>query len=183
MLRLRKDSKRAPFGGHHFTDHGVTFRGENLQEVVKKLSEFRLGNAIPIGSPEQEVLRFYGENWPYLVERTDGSEPERNGLYDQYREAVHEMWRRPPKKFLTTKEASLRWEVCKTCPFNTKHDWKETNESAEIARRAFVLRRGMDVPDSLGFCALHKADIPALSFLAEPKVYASDAKHPGCWVL
>jgi hypothetical protein len=186
MLTLKQGQKKRPPGGHHATFHGVTFRGETHREVADKLRDFRVTNALHVGDPEQEVLFFYLKHWPYLLREGEAmAEVAQNKEYDDWRDWAIRTWQHPPAKMLTTKEARERWEVCLKCPCNVRPNWPETNESSEITRRIFLLRRGLPVPKDLGFCLLHRWDNSVSPFLDKPKDFSGrkdqeDVK--GCWV-
>lgn len=186
MLKLNKDQQRIPLGGHHFSKHGTTFRGETFQEVVSKLSDFRVANSLQLGDPEQDVLQFYATNWPYMVTSDGLSKPiDPQHDYEKWRKWVFDTWRRPPIKFIIPSEAEERWKVCEKCPFLKKKSWPNTKEAAEVARKAFILARGMKTPEFLGFCSLHLADLPALVFVDQPKSFSGmkdGETFKDCWV-
>lgn len=187
MLKLKKKSGRIPYGGHHYPDYGITFKGDSFKEVETKLRDFRLHNNIPIGEPDQDILCFYAMHWPWLVavDREREDTPKENAQFAAWRDWIHKTWKNPPKRLVTTKEAKDRWAICSTCPFNRPWDFSENKESAEITRRAFLLRKGQDVPSDLQFCDLHNADLGVFSFLSSPKDYSaknSDESYGGCWV-
>ncbi len=187
MLKINKDQMRLPIGGHHFPSHGNTFKGDTLVELVEKITEFRINNGINIGNPEQEVLTFYYKNWPYMVKEVDNTKnPDEESLrYIYWRSWIQKTWKNPPNKFASLKEASDRWTICETCPFNVKKDWDKTDESEELTRRSFLLSRGYVSPKSIGFCSLHNADIAAFSFIDAAKEFSAKkdgGSHAACWV-
>jgi hypothetical protein len=188
MLKLKEDSKRVPFGGHHYPEYGMTFKGESFKEVAEKLTDFRLRNNIPKGDPEQEVLNFYADHWPWLV-REDRDSPAPDDKHDQYfrwRDWIFRAWKKPPTKLITPKEAKDRWAACEFCPFNEQFKWDESDESAELNRRTFLLRRGIETPEYLGFCACHGSDLASFSFFEAAHEYSRkelEKKQPAaCWV-
>ena len=78
---LRKHQQLRPLeGGHHFHCYGLKFTGETLGEVVGKVSSYRLNNLIPMGRPEQEVLAYYADKFPWMV---DAAEDETVEIFDQ----------------------------------------------------------------------------------------------------
>lgn len=186
-MQLRKFQQRRPLGGHHFPESGITVRGATFEEVVSKLKKLRLNNGHPAGDPEQEVLRYYAEHFPFMV-MSGGSEPKplTPSNYSKWRDWIRYMWFDPPKKIVTKKEASLRWDKCKECPRNTKMDWSETEESAEFTRRAYLLRQAQDIPAYLGFCSCHKADLGLFTFLEAPEKVSNknkgDSQPENCFV-
>lgn len=187
MLKLKKDSKRSPFGGHHYPEYGRTFQSPTFKELVKNVEDFRLNNNIPAGDPEQDILAFYAEHWPWLIE-VNFDEPapgwKKVEHYEDWRESIYKMWKRPPLKTISVKEASDRWAVCAVCPYNKPLDWEETNESAELSRRTFLLRRGIDVPENLGYCSLHKVDLSVFCLIADASDYSSKTEedYEACWL-
>lgn len=187
ILKLNPYQKRQPIGGHHIIEHGVTFRGETAKEVAEKLRAFRISNAIPVGDPEQDVFTFYLMHWPFMVQEDEtATAPKTSKDYENWRDWVTRTWAYPPRKMLTQKEAKDRWAICQKCPCNFAKKWEETPESAETTRRAYILRRGVDVPKDLGFCVLHKADLSVFTFIDNPKDFSTAkdtiALAKDCWV-
>lgn len=183
MLKLNPNQKRQPFGGHQFFDSqkAVSFRGNTFEDVKNKLTSYRINNGIPVGNPEQEILQYYATHWPFMVMPCETANA--NALSPKYlgwREFVSKSWLIPPKKFITSKEAQERWKICCECPFNQLKDWKETDESSELTRRAFVLRRGIDVPEYLGYCSLHRVDLGVFCFLDQAEL-PKKVEAP-CWI-
>ena len=116
-FQLNPSQMRLPFGGHHFRENGVTLKGETFDEVVDLLNDFRLMNGTPIGNPKQEIINYYAQKFPWMVEYDlsgDEDVPEDEN-YVAWRSWISSVWGKPHGKFLTRKEASFRWSVCKTC--------------------------------------------------------------------
>jgi len=187
VLELNKNQKRLPIGGHHFRDHSVTFRGETLDEVVKKLTSFRASNNIPAGNPEQEVLFFYAKNWPYMVKRSENEEQQAiDNDYVAWRDSVYKLWSKQPPKFIPQLEAIERWNVCETCPNLVKIDWPTSPEMTELLHRTFLLSRGLQTPSFLGYCARHSTDLRSVVYVESPTSLSSkkDGQQPEkCWIL
>ncbi len=188
MLAINRDQQRQPHGGHHFVDMGFTVRGDTFHEVVEKVRNLRISNAIPEGNPEQEVLQYYAKFFPWMVKIAETEpKPDLPSKYVRWRHWVHAVWKNPPKKLVTPKEASLRWEICKDCPYNTKFDWENYLESDEVSRRAFMLKAGQDTPENLQYCSCHRLDIGVASFLDKPEEFSAKPKDtfppPKCWIV
>lgn len=162
--------------------------GESFEEVRDKLADFRVNNNVPIGDPGQDILSHYANNWPWMVMHDDqpSVNKEQSREYINWRRWIYRIWNNPPLKTVSTKEASMRWDVCKKCPRNKKMEWEETKESSELARRAFLMRRGIDIPKETGFCDCHNWDISVVSFVETPRELSGKLKdsadQPGCWV-
>ncbi len=185
MLKLNEKQQRTPIGGHQFHEYGTTFKGESFTEVVKKLKNFRLNNNLNVGNPEQEILNHYATHWPWMVRRSDEApEQEKGSDYMDWRDWLQRTWKKPPSKFVSTKEASERWNCCLTCPHNLKKDWGVSAESTELNKRAFVLSRGLDVPSGIGYCNFHKCDLGVFSLIDKVNNYSSTTNQPpaNCWV-
>jgi hypothetical protein len=189
MLKLNKDQLRQPYGGHQYYERGLLIAGDSFDDVKKKLIAFRLNNNIPEGDAEQDILHHYLKNWPWMVQDDSTRKPrEEQPDYVAWRKWIYRIWNNPPNKIVSSKQASDRWEICKTCPFNKGMEWEETNESSELARRAFLLRRGIEVPKNLGFCSLHKWDLGVANFIENPKELSQNdnktdnRKCDQCWV-
>lgn len=185
--RLNPNQKRLPFGGHHFRERGVTLKGETFDDVVELLTDFRLMNGWPVGNPSQEIINYYAEKFPWMVEYDlSGKEDEpENEHYVAWREWISSVWGKVQGKFITRKEASFRWDVCKNCPFNVGAPWPVSREATEFQRKSLLLKKGEKTPDNYCFCALHRADIGVASFLESPRELSRKDKnksdHPGCW--
>lgn len=184
---LNKHQQRRPFGGHHFPEQGMVVRAETWDELQTKVRKLRIINGHPEGNVESEILRYYAEHFPYMV--TTGEEkgkPVKPSNYFKYRDWIRYLWFDPPKKLITLKEAGLRWDKCETCPRNVKKDWQEDDETAEFARRSFMLRCGLDVPDFLGFCDCHRWDLGLAVLLHDAEKVSNKAKQDNipteCWV-
>lgn len=176
-----------PIGGHHFREDGVLFEGDTLDEVLTKLSDYRVNNSAPLGDPEQEILAYYAKNWPFMVDEDEDAKPPEpvgwmNAAWVSY---LRKMWTRPATKQITPKEASTRWEVCLKCPHNRQISLT-TQEEKEMERKSFMLRKGQNVPDKIGFCALHRWDTKSSVFIEAPAAVSGKLKdatnYPGCWV-
>lgn len=188
MIILNPSQQRQPIGGHHFPESkGPVIRGDTMAQVVKKLEEFRVINGIPLGHPEKEVLEYYAKSFPYMViEGDDKAEAPKSEQSNRFAHWIRTVWKNPPKKFLPEKEAERRWNICKTCPFNTKLSTDKDPESLELSRRQFILSRGMNVPKEVGFCSLHRFPIGVVCYLESPKGFSAkkteDSDEPRCWV-
>lgn len=187
MLKLNRNQKREPFGGHHFPDHGVTFKANSYDELVKKVEQFRANNAIPLGNPSQEILEFYAKHAPFMVLPDNESiEIAPKSDYQDARDWIYKTWRNPPQKTVGRLEAKDRWECCKNCKFNVAFPDSPNGELDALKRRAFMLRKGEKIPDFLGFCSLHRADLGVFVFIEQAMNYSEKKKDTevanGCWL-
>lgn len=186
-LRLKQNQQRRPLGGHHFRANSRTFKEKDFESLVKSIRSFRVNNNIPVGDPEQEVLQYYLSNWPYMVEPDEESaEKADSEIFADWRSWIFGAWKRPISKFIPTKEAQRRWEVCEKCPLNRKFDWNESDESVRLTSQAFLIRRGVEVPTFLGFCSCHRADLSVFTLIESARDRSakrdSAEQPPGCWV-
>lgn len=188
-LRLNNNQKRLPFGGHHFFENSMNhlLKGETFDDVVRQLTDLRINNNVPMGDPEQEILIFYAKNYPWMVKydmESTGVE-QLSPRYQAWRRFVYNTWNKPPQKVVSNKEAAMRQERCLSCPYNQPLDWDETDESSELTRRAFLLRRGANLSQDIGFCTLHESDLGILTLVENPESYSARNKdtpnYPGCW--
>ncbi len=185
-LKLRKDQQLRPLGGHHFIEGRLRIEGETLDEVIRKLTDYRVNNSVPVGNPEQEILVYYLGKYPYMVDIDyEAVDSFTQGYYEQkWLEWIRRHWKRPASKQITPKEAESRWNVCLNCPHNIKLS-VSTQEDKESERKSFLLRRGQTTPEKLGFCSLHLWDTRASVFLEAPAEVSGKLKdaanYPGCW--
>lgn len=186
MLIPNKESMRLPIGGHQYPSHGIMFRGDTFNELLQKLTDFRITNGIKLGKPEQEILQHYALHWPYMVRHIPGGADEPADDFEQWREWIQRVWAVPPKTVITPTEAKERWVKCLSCPMNKAFNWEDNEESRELERRAFLLRRGVDVPEGLGFCSCYSCDLAVAVFLEDKSGHFKQNKgteKPGpCWV-
>lgn len=185
--RLKQSQQRQPTGGHHIFTNNIMFKGESAPDVAEKVAEYRLINSIPEGDPEAEIVEYYAKKFPWMVEKHMDwtAPPPKNQRYEWWSKWIRRTWRSPPPDFAATQTASERQEVCKTCPFMKSKSWKETSESMELEKRAYLLRRSGKISEEIGICGLHKADIGVLSYSINPaKLCEEPTKAPPekCWV-
>ena len=185
--KIRESQQLRPFGGHHLVAHGIRFEGNTPVEVVKKVTDYRVHNSIPVGEPMKELLDYYAAKWPFMVDEDYDTKPEPppNTTKEKWMGWVRQQWKFPRGKYIANKEAEARWKVCLTCPFNKPIE-TQSQEEREIARKSFLMSRGVTMPARLGFCSLHLADIRTMVVLEAPSVVSDKPKdaanHPGCWV-
>lgn len=188
MLKYKTNQQRIPVGGHNFTEHGLTLKADSVEQLEKKLLEFRLNNNRPAGDPKKDILLHYAKTSPWMVEDTDETDPEivENRNYKAYRTWIQKTWEFPPKKILQPQEAKDRWEICRNCKFNLPKNWKKTDELKALEQRQFLLKRGITTAKDLGFCSLHRFDIEVASLIAEPRAHSDiQVERPEdlkCWV-
>lgn len=176
-----------PIGGHHFIEDGVMLKGDTLPDVVKALSDYRLTNMVPIGEPEQEILQYYMRNWPYMVDedydyKITDAKVSPNSRWVKW---IRMNWGKPLGKMATAREANSRAAICCKCPYNLPIE-PINQEEQEMMRKAFMMRRGHDVPKNLGFCSLHLWDNGSSIFIEAPSnvsgLEKDAARYVGCWV-
>jgi hypothetical protein len=186
MYVLKKNSHKAPFGGHQFHEYGTTIKAESYPELLEKVKNFRLTNSLPFGNPDQDILHYYVENWPWLVERADDVFVAPDAHYESWKAWVQKTWKKPPSKIVATAQAKTRWEVCQKCPFNRPINFPASPELDEAKKRTFLMKRGIDTPPTIGYCAVHRCDIGVLSFVDNAKDFSSKKPKGGsyedCWV-
>lgn len=162
-------------------------KGDTFNEVRDKLSDYRLNNNRPIGNPGQDILKYYAVNFPWMVKEDDIEIPEEPENYSKWRSWIQKTWVRPPKKMLTIKEASIRSDICKSCPHNKPiQTGNKPSEFEQLTKKSFLLRRGVKISSDLGYCDLHHFDLGVALFIETPKDHSEKKKdtpgHPSCWV-
>jgi len=188
MLVINRNQQRLPIGGHHFPENnGPVIRGETFDEVEDKLSKYRINNGLPLGNPASEIIAYYARNFPWMVTLADDKESKKQSSnYLRFSHWIRTVWKNPPRKLIHQKEAEARWAACLKCPRNQKKDWQTTGEAAEMERRSFMLRCGIDIPQGLGFCSCHKAPLEVFVFVENADSFSAkkdeEPKQPGCWV-
>ena len=186
-LKYKVRAMQEPPGGQQFVEDGITFTADRFEELAEKVTAFRVENRKHPGDAEQDILKYYSEKWPHLVEADFSSMPEvasAKTKWSKKAEWVQKMWKVPQGHQLSQKEAEFRWAVCKDCPFN--FDLRDPRNEYEdmVNKSAFLLRRGQDVPEFIHFCALHNFPIEVASFLDDPARFSgkdSDKNYDKCW--
>ena len=185
-LSFNSNSMREPIGGHHFkTDRPIdtTLKAKTLEDLVDDLKDFRINNGVPLGDPLQDILAYYKANWPYLVVQEDGDTQEVGIRFSIWRSWIYKMWNNPPKSLVPNKVAKERQGVCEGCKYNKPITWDKTPEARELQRRAFLLRRGIDVPKYLGYCSFHGCDLGVLCELDKAGSFVlSETQYKDCWI-
>lgn len=162
-------------------------KGETFDEVGELLTNFRIINGRPVGNPKQEIINYYAEKFPWMVEMDLSDEEDKapNADYEAWRDWVSSVWGKNHGKSITRKEASFRWEVCKGCPHNVGKPWPESREAIEFSRKSLLLKRGENIPEKLCYCDLHRADIGVASFQESAREFSRKEQnkpdHPSCW--
>ena len=186
-FRLRKGHKRLPFGGHHYTANGITAKGDTAEEVVEKIKNYRLINGIPLGDPMSELLEYYADKFPWMIENNlddQGEKPE-NANYVRWRGWLISQWGKPFPKTIGEVQAVDRWAICEKCEFCRPRTWENTPEAIEFERKSLLLKNARNSPKNVKFCTLHGWDIGVSSYVENPAPL-SDKKdkqdYEGCWV-
>lgn len=150
-MRLVEFHQRKPLGGHHFKDDkGNLFSADTLPELLEDIKAFRLMNGIDVGSPENDVCRFYATHAPWWVEVGESGGIV-STLDTRALEWVNGYWGEAIK-FINHPDAIIRAEQCRTCPHH--HAVGITKEADELRRRAMIVSKDR-LPSWLGTCALH----------------------------
>lgn len=154
--RLRYVINRPPLGGWKWKEGDVTLEGDNLDNLIEQVMEYRESNGIPIGSIADEMAAHWATKSPWVVcEDEDGdAQTDEEMLVADTRAWLLELWKKPPQKLLTKKEAEPRCKVCAECPFNQKLD-DDIDGAQDAERRALLLSRGIGLPKILGACSAH----------------------------
>jgi hypothetical protein len=186
ILSWNKNSMRQPIGGHHYPvdkPMATVLRAKTLDDLVEELHDFRVNNGITLGNPLQDILEYYRHKWPYLVVEEPGDPEDVSIRYAVWRSWIQRTWAHPPKNLVPAKTAQERWAICEKCPYNKQRNWTRNDESKELTKRAFLLRRGVDVPDFLGYCAYHGVDLGAFTMFDKPEAHVqSEGKYEGCFL-
>jgi len=162
-LRLKENSMRIPFGGHHFKDRAIMFKADSFDELVDKIRVFRIANSVKVGNPEEEILIYYAKNWPWLVEENpEPEETKENPRYEKWRDFIFGMKKTPIRKYANEREMRTRYETCEKCKYRKRVNPKERDEFDALKAKIFVLCRGSMICGMDQFCDLHQAPIPVL---------------------
>lgn len=188
MIVLNKNQQREPIGGHHYVELGRVISGETFMGVVDQVRDSRITNGRSVGNPEMDVLLFYQANWPFMVieDEFKKPEPEPDPNYTTTRDWVFSTWKNPPKKLVTSKEATIRAGICSSCPKRISKHKTMSEEASEVERRSFMLRCGITIKDSEAYCSCHRWPIEVAIFIDGADRFSAkkdkDNVPEGCWV-
>lgn len=152
MFKLRDRIGRPPLGGWKWKEERAEFRAEDVDDLIDQVSTYREQNGLPIGDVAGDLAKAWAEHSPWTV--CKGEELEKDDaemLAAEAREWLLALWRKPPSKLLSKKEAEPRYQKCLGCPNNVKLP-KGTQGAEDLERRALLLTRGLDLPKGLGCC-------------------------------
>jgi hypothetical protein len=182
MLYYNDKQQKPPLGGHQYSQSGNMMKAESFKDLVKDVTEFRIRNSIPVGRPDQDILQFYAEKWPWTVLSDGQPVPKDDENFSRWRSWLHKSWTSGPVKMRSATEAKERWKICIDCGWRKKVV-SETSESKSLEGKSLILRHGQETP-SLGFCSLHGIDLDVASFYAHTE-HHRNTKEKGpdnCWV-
>lgn len=186
--KLKPDCKRLPYGGHHFKEGSHIIMGETAQDVISKITSYRLNNKIKLGDPERDLVTYYLEKFPWMVTldlepQEVKKEPE---VYEQWAAYIRKTWDNPPQTHCAEKEAEIRRIPCKNCSFKKLVRFPKSPESGSLKKMAFLLKRGAGESKDFHFCTLHQVDIGVCSRFENQlrgRDKRKDSQAPGnCWV-
>jgi len=199
-FRLKSPLVHAIPGDHHFSDpsSGILFRTDDFPALLAKITDYRVGNGLPMGDPEQEVLQFYAKSFPWsvieeksgkILSDTNGSvidNPDTNPANLSQSERlyrwVNEVWRNPPTTLLHSEDATSRVSYCQKCPHHrppTSDTPQNEPRAKEANRRVMVLTKCRPAP-GVGFCAHFGWDCRLACLLS----HLSEVDGPEkCWVV
>jgi hypothetical protein len=182
MIVLKREMGHEIPGGHNYPiPGGPTVKGETVEELVDKISDYRVRNGLPVGNPMDEIITYYAEHYPWSVEEGERThKPPIEGLDERVYAWLNAQWRNPPKELLHQEDIQKRMDTCQQCRFRCLQALAKGPASAEAARRAFLLARGNLGPDECGFCRYFGWDNRLACLLPELKPEKSAPK--GCWL-
>ena len=163
--------------GWDFYQGEIWFSAPTLELLVKKVTDYRIANSLPVGNPNQEILDFNAA-------KTRKVTPMR--FLPTLREKVVKWLESRLKvkpKYVDEAEADRRAAICSTCP-NNIIKWTEGEKCkrcVENANRASaVILMGRKQHPTIGACKdLNQSNRVAV-WLDEPKV--DDPSLPDfCW--
>ena len=189
MIRLRPFFGRPVPGGHSFQIPGgplvksdKELDTEAIQELVDKITEYRVCNGKPIGDPLVEITAYYAIHYPFSIEqgeRQDAAAPDR--LTERVYRWINHLWNHPPKEFAEPDEVSRRQKICAGCRWRTDCRKDESKSAQEAQRRLFLLAKGSLGPDQDGWCKWHCHD-NRLACLLPVENLSTDDPIPECWL-
>lgn len=171
-----------PGGWHYPVPGGPTIKGENAQDLIDKVTEYRVCNGLPIGDPKSEITAWYTIHFPFTVENCEAEEPNhpdelRDGVYAW----INDLWKNPPHEYAEPDEVVRRQDTCKKCPWRADIPKSDSRAALESERRLFLLSRGGLGPSELGVCRFAAWDNRLACMLTKEKIDCGECPKC-CWV-
>jgi hypothetical protein len=153
--KLRERISRPPMGGWKWKEEKASFEADGRESLIKQVETYREQNGLPLGDVSGDLAKAWAESSPWTVCRAEEMEPtDAEILAGEAREWLLTLWRKPPTKLLSRKEAEPRYKKCIGCPNNVKLG-KGVHGAEDLERRALLITRGLDMPKELGCCKAH----------------------------
>lgn len=163
--------------GWDFTQDGVWFAEYSRDELVRRVTDYRASNGIPLGDVEQEILEFNQSKTANVI-------PTRKivSLRERVIKWLEGKLREKPK-YVSDEEANRRASICVNCPMNVQN-WtvgEKCGRCLENANRAAaVILMGRPQHRPLGACAALEQQNKVAVWLDDPQ--KADASLPDfCW--
>lgn len=182
-LEIVRGHPKVPSCGWNFHDHGQNFTGRDADEVIRKLTEYRTQNSLPLGDPEQELAAYYAEQAPYLVRERPTQPIETNGVRQRVAEHTMGIWYGKFQRLpVHNEQVRERLAVCVSCT-HFHHDFHDGESSywREAATRAALMTGDMDCAEK-GHCDYHHWIISLAARLVTPAKLATMPAPSCCWV-
>jgi hypothetical protein len=171
-----------PAGGWHFIENGTTFQGDTPEEVISKVSDYRVRNGIAQGDPRADLLHFVATRWPNLVTIDDGPPVTvvENPIYEHGWNWLVSLTHYTNPGDVPFQQAEEQKRICSECPLNIPYPKGDDVLKTDFERRSFLMRKGRS--SDLGFCFHHRWDNRVAVFRNRNAINAQPDSPPFCWM-
>lgn len=129
-------------GGYHYKENGkmIVDEAESYVDLIKKVSEYRAFNGLPLGDPQRDIDNYICTNFPNMcgrhapdpdegvdvVEKSYGVPVQKTPRERVMQWASNRMQKSGQIEFVDAEEADRRAAICNACP--KKRQWNEAIE-------------------------------------------------------
>ncbi len=181
-----------PPGGWHYLENETKISSWSKDSLVTELTEYRIANNLPLGSPQNDIENYVCTNWPHFCLGPKPAQLARRKAKKIHISTVDRIagWinsRLLRKHELETQDvAERRAAVCLDCPKNIPIPGHCSPCNAERKRKLTLLTEGKKVPQKLGYCnATYQANEGAI-WLPKETLRLPENKEdldPKCWMI
>jgi hypothetical protein len=181
-----------PPSGWHYYQSDVRLNGNNYQDLLKVVENYRAENNLPSGDVEGDVNSYICSNWPNFCQGVDMVVITSVNAPTATSELLNDIqtWARNLQQsnrqllMVTEEEAERRAKICRGCVQNV--NWRGGCGSCIQAteRISASVRQGRETPSSevLGGCLLQRHDNRSAIFFDKDEFYKATNLPDNCWL-
>jgi len=184
MLRFRQNILHGPREGWYYVEGKQAIRGESPSDVADKLAAYRIRNGRNPGNPNKDVLNFWFDLRPELIEVAPDGTPDVAESHSAQAGGVLAWLQSIMQHGSDTETGNAaieeRTNICLACPCNLPIPCK-SDIKAEIDRRSFMLGKGKVIP-GLNSCLFHMIDLRVAIRMRTEFLNPNFGNKHKCWL-